>query len=56
MSRIWGGKKTEKVQMTPSLGLSGWENGELFSGMGQPRVTEQVFITEDAKQELWAQA
>lgn len=30
------------VQMRPSLGLTGWENGGLSFGMGQLAVTEQV--------------
>lgn len=35
--------------MTPSLGLSGWMDGELFPRMRQTRETDQVFITGDAK-------
>lgn len=35
--------------MTSSLGLIGWVEGQLFPGMGQTGMTDQVFITEGAK-------
>lgn len=35
--------------MTPSLGLSGWMDDELFSRMGHTRVTDQILNPEDGK-------
>ena len=40
--RGWGVCVGGGVQMRPSLGLTGWENGGLSFGMGQLAVTEQV--------------